>query len=99
MQDSSRFFNSKVMYEALIEAENIYKNNPTERTIHIQTDEMAGEGYMGNTKKNIRMNVVGEYRQTRVVTVRIEEKVGKAFNAFPNLSAGQAYPDPLKHTG
>ncbi|MFW1801008.1 hypothetical protein ACG9YX_13385 [Acinetobacter nematophilus] len=102
--DASKFFNSTDMKTAIDQAETLYKQNPAKYTqpngsisVNITFRRPIGEGYIGNTKANIKSNQpIGEYRWSNTATVNIDRNTGKAFTAFPNVKLGVTKPDPLK---
>lgn len=102
--DASKFFNSTDMKTAIDQAEALYMQNPAKYTqpngsisVNITFKRPIGEGYIGNTRANIRSNQpIGEYRWSNTATVNIDKNTGKAFTAFPNVKLGVTKPDPLK---
>ncbi len=100
--DASKFFNSADMDLAIQKAEADYAANPAaydpEKGIGIPFPRPVGNGYIGNNQNNIKAGLTpGEHRWTNTATVRIDQKTGKAYTAYPNLqNGGFTVPDPRK---
>ena len=96
--NASKFFNSTDMNTAISKAEAEFARNPEVRSVVITFDRPVGDGFMGNTKKNVKNGTAGEYRRTNTVIVNFGEESGRPYTAFPNIEQGKTYtiPDYIK---
>ena len=96
--NASKFFNSNDMNTAISKAEAEFARNPEVRSVVITFDRPVGDGFMGNTKKNVKNGTAGEYRRTNTMIVNFGEESGRPYTAFPNIEQGKTYtiPDYIK---